>query len=295
MHVFKSYHPIVNFIYFVAVIGFSMFLMHPVCLGISLIAGFSYAAMLRGRKALRTGIFFVLPMMVLMALINPAFSHAGITILTYLPNGNPLTLESILYGASAAAMLGSVIIWFSCYNAVMTSDKFIYLFGKILPSLSLILSMTLRFIPQFAARMQAVRNAQRCIGRDASNGSILKRAKHGLSMLSILVTWALENAVETADSMKSRGYGLPGRTAFSVFTFDKRDGAALLGILSLGAYCLWGQLTGKMYFRFYPSIKTGTFSLWESSVFLAYAVLCILPVLMEWKEVRKWKAIESKM
>ena len=35
-----------------------------------------------------------------------------------------------------------------------------------------------------------------------------------ITILSIMVTWCLENAIETADSMKSRGCGLPGRSAF---------------------------------------------------------------------------------
>lgn len=52
---------------------------------------------------------------------------------------------------------------------------------------------------------------------------LIKRAKHGIKIMSILVTWALENAIDTADSMKDRGYGLPGRTAFSIYRFDRRD------------------------------------------------------------------------
>ena len=71
----------------------------------------------------------MLPLLVITALINPAFSHQGVTILTYLPSGNPLTLESILYGIYAAFLLITVIAWFSCFNAVMTSDKFMYLSG----------------------------------------------------------------------------------------------------------------------------------------------------------------------
>jgi hypothetical protein len=50
-------------------------------------------------------------------------------------------MESIVYGLAAAFMFVTVIIWFSCFNAVMTSDKFIYLFGKVIPALSLILAM----------------------------------------------------------------------------------------------------------------------------------------------------------
>ena len=85
------------------------------------------------------------------------------TVITYLGTGNPLTLESILYGLAAAAMLVTVIGWFSCYNAVMTSDKFIYLFGRIIPSLSLLFSMVLRFVPRFKAQLKTVSAAQRCI------------------------------------------------------------------------------------------------------------------------------------
>ena len=46
-------------------------------------------------------------MMAMAALINPAFNHEGATLLTYLPSGNPLTLESILYGLAAGARLGA--------------------------------------------------------------------------------------------------------------------------------------------------------------------------------------------
>ena len=166
--------------------------------------------------------------------------HEGETILTYLPSGNPLTLESIVYGFAAAAMLAGVICWFSCYNAVMTSDKFVYLFGRVIPALSLVLSMTLRFVPKFKAQIRTVSGAQRCVGRDVSDGGILQRARHGMTILSILVTWSMENAIETADSMRSRGYGLPGRTAFSIYRFERRDRRMLLALLACGGYLAAG-------------------------------------------------------
>jgi len=295
MNEFKTYHPIVNFIYFVFVIGFSCFFMHPVCLGISLSCGFTYSVILKGKKAIKTNLIYMLPMLVLMALINPAFNHEGMTVIKYLPSGNPLTLESIVYGLCTAVMIVSVICHFSCYNEVMTSDKFIYLFGRIIPALSLILSMTLRFVPRFAAQLKVVTNAQRCMGRDVSNGSIIKRAKCGLNILGIMTTWSLENAIETADSMKSRGYGIPGRTAFSIFTFDNRDKKALIYILLTGVYTFAGNLMGGMYFRFFPSMKHAEASAFSISVFVAYFLLCICPVIIELWEVRKWKALKSKI
>ena len=295
MSEFKTYHPIVNFIYFVFVIGFSCFFMHPIALCISLASGFTYSVMLKGKKAIKTNLIYMIPMLLAMALINPAFNHEGVTIIEYLPSGNPLTLESIIYGICAATMIVSVICHFSCYNEIMTSDKFIYLFGKIIPAMSLIISMTLRFVPKFASQLKVVTNAQRCMGRDVSNGSIIKRATSGLNILSIMTTWSLENAIETADSMKSRGYGIPRRTAFSIFTFDKRDKKALICILLLGMYTLVGNLMGGMYFNFFPYLRMADASFFNTSVFVAYLLLCSSPIIIEIWEVRKWKALRSKI
>ena len=292
---FKTYHPIVNFIYFVFVIGFSCFFIHPGCLFVSLLCGFIYSVMLKGRKAIKNNLIYMLPMMLLMAFINPFFNHQGVTILGYFKSGNPLTLESIIYGFCAAAMILSVICWFSCYNQIMTSDKFIYLFGKIVPAMSLIISMTLRFIPKFSAQLRVVINARRCMGHDVSKGSIIKRAKNGLTILSIMTTWSLENAIETADSMRSRGYGIPGRTFFCVFSFDKRDKKAFFCIMALGIYLLIGCLAGGMHFQFFPSIKGVLPSVFNMSLFLSYIGLCICPIIIELLEVKKWKALRSKI
>lgn len=295
MNEFKTYHPIVNFTYFVFVIGFSCFFMHPASLLISLVSGFIYSVMLKGGRQIRKNLIYMIPMLLLTALINPLFNHGGVTIMAYLPGGNPLTLESVIYGLCAAGMLASVICHFTCYNEVMTSDKFIYLFGKMIPSLSLLLSMALRFVPRFFNQAKIVTNAQRLLGRDIKSGSLIKRARCGLNILGIMATWSLESAVETADSMKSRGYGIPGRTAFSVFQFNKRDVKALICILVLGIYTFMGCVTGGMYISFFPTVQQAGVSVFGISVFLAYLLLCICPVIIEIREVRRWKVLRSKI
>jgi len=289
---FSSYHPIVNMLFFVQTIVFSMLFMHPVCLAIAFLCAFSYSLYLGGKKALKFALMFLLPMLILAAVFNPAFSHQGVTILAYLPNGNPLTLESIVYGIAAAFMLITVVSWFSCYNIVMTSDKFVYLFGRIIPALSLILSMALRFVPRFQAQIKVIANAQRCLCRDISKGKLLKRARHGIKILSIMITWALENAVETADSMKARGYGLPGRTAFSIFRFDKCDCKALIFLLFCAVYIIIGAVLGGLNFLYYPAIH-GEWTPYSISLFAVYLVLCASPLIINKKEDFKWKAIKA--
>jgi len=292
---FSTFHPVVNFAYFTAVILFSMFFLHPILLGIAIISAFTYSVMLKGEKAVKFNLLYMLPMLLLMAALNPAFNHQGVTILFYLKDGNPITLESILYGAAVACMFITVILWFSCYNAVMTSDKFIYIFGRIIPSLSLILSMVLRFVPRYAAQIKVISNAQKCIGRDASQGNIIRRAQNGIKILSIMTTWALENAIETADSMRSRGYGLPKRTSFSLFRFDNRDKTVFMAIVGLVAIVLAGSAIGQNAMRFFPSIKAAKVTPPGIIVYCAYFMLCILPVFINIVEDVKWKHIESKI
>ena len=122
---------------------------------------------------------------------QPAFNHYGVTTLFYLKTG-PVTLEAIVYGIVLASMLFIAILWFSCYNEVMTTDKFVYLFGRVIPALSLVLSMVFRFVPKFNAQVKVIRNGQKCVGRDMSNGKLIKKIRYGLTILSILITWALE-------------------------------------------------------------------------------------------------------
>ena len=292
---FSAFHPIVNFFYFALVIGFAMFFMHPVCLLISFLGSLAYAIYLSGQKAVRFALWYMLPLMLFAAVINPAFNHEGVTILTYLPTGNPLTLESILYGLGAVAMLVTVLLWFRCYTQVMTSDKFVYLFGRVIPALSLILSMTLRFVPRFTAQFRIVKEAQLCVGRNSAEGSVWKRLRIMVKIFSIMITWSLENAIETADSMKSRGYGLKGRTAFSIYRWTDRDKAALLWLTFCGLYIFAGAIAGALEFQYFPMIYKLEFTPVSVSFFVVYGALCVTPVIINRREDLLWKRLKSEM
>lgn len=290
---FVKYHPFINFYYFVFMILCSMFFMHPVFLAISLVTSFIYSVFLNGTKAIKFNLLFMAPILVLMAFMNPAFNHAGVTILFYLKNGNPITLESIAYGIASATMFVSVIMWFSCYNVIMTSDKFIYIFGKIIPSLSLIFSMVLRFVPKYKNQIKVISNGQKAIGRDMSQGNVIRRAKNGIRIISILVTWALENAIETADSMKARGYGLKGRTSFSIFKFYRRDKIMMMILAFLSIIIISGVLYGINRIIYFPWIKLSRNTLFSLIVDISYFLFAISPMVSDIIEEIAWRKINK--
>lgn len=293
MNEFMRCHPIVCFSFFAFVIGFSMFFMHPVCLAISLFFALLYQAMLKGTAALFKKLLYILPAVIFTAALNPLFNHRGMTVLFYLPDKNPMTAESLIYGVSAAVMLLSVIFWFSAYNAVMTSDKFLCVFGRVIPLLSLVISMALRFTVRFSDEIKKVAAAKKCMGQGMKGKSIVKKIRYALDILSVMASWALENSVETADSMRARGYASAKRTAYSAYRFGRFDLLVLLSVLVPGIYTLFGGVSGKMRFSYFPTVSfDGPFHI---SFFLSYALLCAVPLIIEITEERKWKALRSKI
>ncbi|MCQ2432855.1 MAG: energy-coupling factor transporter transmembrane protein EcfT, partial [Clostridia bacterium] len=237
---------------------------------------------------------WLLPAAVLAMTVNTAFSHAGITILAYLPSGNPLTLESIIGGAQTGLLLITVLVWFSCFHKVMTADKWICLFGRIIPALSLLFSMTLRFIPKLSDQYRMAAEAQRALGMGIEEGGFVRRMKNSAAVLSIMLTWSLENAVETADSMKSRGYGLPGRTAYTVYRLDRRGKELLCLIAALTGFVLSGMLAGGLSFRIYPTIRAAELSPLHIALQIAVFVHVLIPVILDILQDRAMNEAQRK-
>ncbi len=293
-NVFTTYHPIINFGFFCAVIGTGMFLQHPVVVVTGAITSLAYALMLGGKKMLKFAVIMMLAMVVLFTAFNLLINPRGVTVL-FESEHVTITMEAMLYGIFSSLTLVAVVLWFSCFNKVMTSDKIIYLFGRIMPALSLVFSMVLRFVPNFGAQARKISDAQKCIGRDVSDGSIKEKVQHGIRMMGILFTWALENSIDTADSMKSRGYGLTGRSTFSLYRFDRRDVSALIFLAILTVIVIAGALTGRCDISFYPAIIVPEVDLWTVIVWGAYLMLCAFPLAVEVKEVAVWKLSQSEI
>ncbi len=291
---FSQLHPAVNFSWFALVIIFSMAVGHPVAQLIGLAGAIAYSWQLLGPRGLKSLVKFCLPLAVFTMLLNPLFNHQGATPLFALPGGSPVTLESLLYGLSAGGMLMGVMLWFACFNRCVCSDKFLFLFGRWLPGLSLVLSMVLGFVPRFVNQYQAVADAQKGLGRDMTRGTLREKARNAAGVLSITLTWALENAADTADSMKSRGYG-GRRSHYHIYPFTRRD-ALLLGLMGLGGICLTlGAAQGCFAFDFFPSLAWQAPGAFDIACMTLYGLLCAAPIIYNGWEAWRWRSLHSKI
>ena len=231
---FGSYHPALVFSFFACAIVLGMFVRNPAFLAATVVFSGLYYTVLAGKRSLRM-LAGMVALFIAVAVLNPLFNTRGdVVLFTYFDR--PYTLEALVFGVQTAGML----LWFSCYNIVMTSDKFTYLFGRMAPSVTLVFTMVLRLIPAYHRKIDELAAARSGIGRSPAVGKLSERVGGASAILSALTSWALEGGMSTADSMRSRGFGQARRTAYARYRFTARDGAllacmALLAAISVAA------------------------------------------------------------
>jgi len=290
---FELCHPAVNFLYFAAVLAGMIAFQHPVFLAISFFCAVAYSIKRRGVKA-AVFVAALLPFVAVFAWYYSRFHHFGVTVLERNFLGNNMTLESLVYGLVLGFVIAGVLIWLGCVFHIFTTDKVVYLFGKVSPRLSLFLAILLRMCPRIGREAKRINMAQRGIGRGVDQGNVFQRLKNAIRIFSMLITWMIGALALLSDSMGSRGSSLRGRTAFSIYRFDDRDKTVLCWLVFCGVYIVCGWVTGGLDWRYYPTIKGAPMLPIALSFQLVYLALCFTPVILNRLEDRKWKHLRSE-
>ena len=287
---FEKCHPAVNFIYFATVIAGMITFQHPVFLLISFVCAFIYSIKRNGWKAL---IFntVLLPFIAAYAFYYSSYNHFGVTVLQQNMIGNNMTLESLVYGFVLGFVVAGVLIWFSCVYSVFTTDKVVYLFGKVSPRLSLFLAIILRMVPRIKKEAKKINTAQRGIGRGANQGNLFRRLRNSIRILSMLITWTIDSLTVASESMRSRGSTLRGRKAFSIYRFDNRDRAYVIGVFASLTVILMAVMLKQTDILYDPRIIMTPITSMSYLFYIGYAVFCLMPLGLElWTEYRFKKA-----
>ncbi|MBQ9168315.1 MAG: energy-coupling factor transporter transmembrane protein EcfT [Oscillospiraceae bacterium] len=290
---FERCHPAVNFIYFAAVIAGMILFQHPVFLAISFVCAFAYSVKRNGWKAVVFNTV-LLPLVLVFALYYSSYTHFGVTVLQQNFIGNNMTLEALVYGFVLGIVIAGVIIWFSCVYDLFTTDKVVYLFGKVSPRLSLFLAILLRMIPRIKKEARKINIAQCGIGRGVNQGNIFRRLRNCIRIFSMLITWTIDSLTTASESMRSRGSSLRGRKAFSIYRFDNRDRAYVIALFSCLTVTLMAAMLKQTDIIYDPRIIIPPVTSLSYVFYTGYAVLCLMPLMLElWTEYRFQKARRS--
>lgn len=290
---FEACHPAVNFIFFAAAIYGAVSFKHPVFLAIAYVCAFAYSVKRRGRGAVGFNLC-LLPLVLAFALYYSSYHHFGVTVLRKNFINNNITLESFVYGLVIGLRFATLCMWLEAMFRVVSSDKVVYLFGKVSPLLALFLTILLRLIPRIGNEARRINLAQKGIGRGSNQGSIFRRFINCLRIFSMLITWMISALALESDSMRSRGSLLRGRTAFSIYRFDNRDRAFVIALFSCITMTAMGVILGASKMWYNPRIIWRPLNAIGVLTSIGYLTLCMMPMGLElWTEYRFRKASEK--
>lgn len=282
---FSKCHPLVNFIFFVGAIGFGVVIQHPAYVAAGCLCAGAYFLLLNRQTGWKW-ILGLIPLVVLLSLINPLFNDRGERVLFFLFD-RPYTLEALYHGMAVAGILAVMLLWFGCYSKVLTSDKFVCLFGSLIPAISLLLVMVLRMVPNLARKARQLLGSRKSIGKGAGEGS-KEKLLDAATILSALTDWALEGSIVTADSMRARGYGCGKRTSFQIYRMTILDGVLLAVMLVLGGAVLALGGTEATYTPVLEIAAPG----WGLAAYCGYL---LIPVILHGKETVAWHISISRI
>ncbi|WP_249869077.1 energy-coupling factor transporter transmembrane component T [Oceanobacillus saliphilus] len=284
---FRSFHPFVLMLYYIAVIAGLMINQHPFFLLAAFICLVFVNLILDKGVELNKWKYMILFLSLFVLVLTPIFNQQG-NIVLWTVFSREIYLEAIIQGFMIACTLSGILALFTTFSIVITSDKFLYMFSKVFPKWALILMLALRFVPLFRKRLSDIQDVQEMKGVSMKDGKLREKAQNGMLFIQILLTYSLEEAIQTADSMSARGYGLQKRSNYESYAWKLRDSYVLIYIIAFSLLIIIGWQLHESVLMLAPTLES--IALEGNSWFylIGWISLISLPIWTEGKEVMKW-------
>ena len=271
---FSMSHPAVPALYIALTLGLTMFSMQPVLIALSLAGGLAYGFATRGTVRTLGALRWQLPVILIIALVNPLFSASGSTELLRI-GMRAVYLESMVYGLCMGGLFVASVLWFEAAASMLEYDKVLALLGNAAPVIALMISMCMRLIPQFLRRGRTVLAVQDAI--DVPGRAPTDSVRSRLRASSVLMGWGMEDSLERADAMRSRGWGaVPRRTTYARYRLGCGDVVALVGLALFGAAAVAVAWIATTQYSFYPQLSVPA----PGPGYVVYAAWMALPCVL---------------
>lgn len=273
-------HPALPALYFSIAIVTTTLVIHPVLSALSLAGALWLSGLTRGMRATGRTMAFMLPLSALIVLVNPFFSASGETIVAYVM-GRSITLESLAYGATMAMVICAVMVWCEDAARALDDEAVMALGGKVLPRVSLVMSMASRLVPTYVSRADEISRSERANtavygapshasvrteARRSIPSRVFDRTSHTSSRslirraarrFGILLSWSLESSVQTADAMEAYGWSADRpRSVYRRRPLSSHDKACMAGVCVLTVALVSSAVFVCMGFSFFPRLTS---------------------------------------
>ena len=285
---FATFHPLAVLFYYSVLLVLASATKQPLLIVIVLFSSIIYSLLLYGRKETFSNILYDALVTLLIVLASAAFKHNGVTPLFFW-NDQPVTKESLIWAMALGGLVTTIS--FVYRNAIhdLPMDKLLFVGRLIWPTLGMGLSMAIRFVPLCKERFYRMHAAQKTIGYYATASSF-DRLVGWVKTFYEAVIWTFDQCFHKSDVMRARGYHLPHKTTFHLYSWHISDFVLVVSLATVMS--VFFAIYPNIAYYYFPQIKEMQV---PTIVLVVSLIMALLPVMLELKERIKWHYYSSKM
>lgn len=167
-------------------------------------------------------VLWSLPIAGFMFILNPVFYHGGETVLFTIGKIN-FTLEAIENGLYCALLILCTTLIFTVLGGIISEEKFLYVFGRILPKTSLMIAMIFKHFDLLSESYKQCKNMAKISGIYENDKTLFDKIKTNAVIFESFTGAALEGSLDTALSLSSKGYYNKNKTKIKLYDFGIID------------------------------------------------------------------------
>jgi len=182
---------------------------------------------------------------VLATLLNAVLSHTGQHVLFIVPEqipgiGGPITAEAVLYGADVALGIAAAVLAITPLSRVLHPHDLVDAFPAPLQRSAALIGAALNLVPAMARNAVAISEAQRMRG---SSGA---RLRDWHAVAAPVVLSALDDSLQLAEAMDSRGFGNGRRSQYRTARMGVAGAAVIAAAVSAVALIIAARVAGTL-------------------------------------------------
>ena len=289
---FNKLHPVTDLIFISSTVVFCLLCYNPVFVFTGFICAFIFNVYIKGLFVPIKTVLYMFPVLIFTSLLNGVYATYGEKVLLSVFS-REIKAEPVLYGAVLGMTVITVVMWFSAMSEILGEEKQLYLFSRHFPTMGLTVMMALRFLSVYRERLKETVSVQNLLYGE-ENGRLTAKIRRVFESLTVIFTQSVENAIETSDSMRSRGYGEGERTFYHRFRFTVKDTVFCAVTVAADAFIAFSLITGEVYADYSPVFTTNRLSITAVVSYALYALVGLLPIIFDIEEGIRWKLSELK-
>ena len=233
----------------------------PLVLGALLLAVMLAARAARSGRELLRVLPYVGGLALTAAVLNPLFSHQGLTVIArlgHLPGVGEidLTLEAVVFGAVAGLKLLVFTLAFALMGAAVDPDELLRAARRVSFRSALTASLATRMWTVLERDARRLAEAQRCRFDSFDPAAMTRRVRvsRGIGVVRAVATGALDRAVDVAATLELRGYAGAHRPPRRRRRWSRQDLAFAAGAAGIIVVAAASRAAGVGDFGAYPTL-----------------------------------------